>query len=73
MQPVEKVERNRKRMFVDNFIGGIAWAVGVFVGGTIVISILLFAFSKIDLVPIVGDFVINVVENIAQKSPELVE
>lgn len=73
MQPVEKVGRNRKRMFVDNFIGGIAWAVGVFVGGTIVISILLFAFSKIDLVPIVGDFVINVVENIAQKSPELVE
>ncbi|MEX2007375.1 MAG: DUF5665 domain-containing protein [Candidatus Levyibacteriota bacterium] len=73
MQPHERVGRSRKKMVTDNFIGGIAWAVGVFVGGTIVVSILLFLFSKVDLVPVVGDFVLNVLENVAQKNPKLVE
>lgn len=60
-------------MIIDNFIGGIAWSLGVFVGGTIVVSILLFIFSKVDLVPIVGDFVTRVTEDVLQKNSELVK
>jgi len=60
-------------MIIENFIGGIAWSIGVFIGGTIVVTILIFAFSKIDLVPFVGDFVAKVTEEVVQKNPELVE
>lgn len=73
MEPHERVGRSRKKMVIDNFIGGISWSLGVFVGGTIVVSILIFALSKVDLVPIIGDFVARVTENVLQKNSQLVK
>lgn len=47
-------------MAINNFVGGIMWALGVFVGGTIVVAIISMLFSKIDLIPVVGTFVAKV-------------
>ncbi len=60
MQPHEKVERNRKQMALNNFIGGIMWALGVFIGSTIVVAIISMLFSKVDLIPVIGTFVAKI-------------
>lgn len=73
MEPVDKVHRNRKKMIVDNFIGGIAWSLGVFIGSTIVVAILVFALSKVNLVPVFGGFITDITENVLQSNPELVK
>lgn len=69
MEPHEKVYKTRKRIFIDNFIGGIAWALGATVG----IAIIGFLISKIDLVPLVGNFVADVNEYILQNNPRMLK
>lgn len=53
----ENTYRGRKKMILDNFLGGISWSVGVWVGTTFIIALLVFFFSKIDFIPVIGDFV----------------
>lgn len=44
-------------MMLENFLGGISWSLGVWVGTTFIIAILVFILSKVDFVPVIGDFV----------------
>lgn len=57
MQKYEQaLETNRKKIFVNNFIGGIAWALGSTIGLTIILALLTFVLSKVDLIPIIGTY-----------------
>lgn len=71
MEPVEKVYRSRGKMIFDNFLGGVVWALGVWVGSAVVIALLVYFLSKIDLVPLVGDFLGNVTQYMAKENPIL--
>lgn len=71
MEAHEKVYRSKKAIFINNFIGGISWALGSIVGFTIIFAIVGYFMSRVDLVPIVGDFLANVIKNIAEKNPQL--
>lgn len=71
MEPVEKVYRSRKRMLLDNFLGGIVWSLGVWVGSVIILGLILYFISKVDLVPLIGDFLSNVTKYMAKKNPIL--
>lgn len=70
MEPQEKVYRSRKKMFIDNFIGGIAWSIGATVGLTIIVFVLSFS-AEILFIPMVGDFVAEVTKFVLQKNPQL--
>lgn len=65
------IEKTKKAIFVDNFLGGIGWGLGVTVGVTILVAILSFALKQVNLVPIVGNFVLEVQNFISQNSPKL--
>jgi hypothetical protein len=69
MEPSEKVYRSRAKMMLDNFLGGIVWSVGVWVGSGVIIALLIYFLSKIDLVPIVGDFLGNVTSYMVKQNP----
>lgn len=56
MEPVKEVYRPLGKMLRDNFLGGIAWGLGVTVGLGVVFAILGFVISRIDFVPIIGGF-----------------
>lgn len=66
-QPHEKVARPVGKIFVSNFLGGIAWGLGVTVGLSIVFGILGFVISKVDVVPIIGDFMQRLTQGLVEQ------
>jgi hypothetical protein len=67
----DNVNRNRKTIFINNLIGGVAWGIGATIGLALLIAILGVIGSYIDLVPIVGNFVSEVIEHIVSKNQSL--
>ena len=58
----DNVIRGKWSILFNNFLGGIAWSVGVWVG-TAVIAVLVFrVITHVDFVPVVGDFVDQVIK-----------
>lgn len=68
MGNVENVYRSRKKMLLDNFLGGIVWALGVWIGTTFAAAIIIYFLSQIDLVPLIGDFLAEVTRHAARQS-----
>ena len=68
MEKNEQVYRTKKRMLLDNFLGGISWSLGVWVGTTVVIALLVFLLSKIDLIPVIGSFVAEITKYVAKTN-----
>lgn len=73
MQPHEAIHKNRKEIIINNFIGGVAWGLGATVGLSIVIAILGIILSKINLIPIVGEFVSQITTFVLQNNPHLLK
>ncbi len=43
-------------MLYQNFLGGIAWSLGTFVGFTVVVGILLYILNQLGILPAIGKF-----------------
>jgi ABC-type amino acid transport system permease subunit len=71
MERYEQINNSRKYIFFNNFLGGIAWALGATVGLTIIAILLGIILKNINLVPYVGNFITGVIEFIFNKNPNL--
>ena len=71
MEKHEQIHNTKRQIFFNNFLGGVAWGLGATVGVSIFFAILAFLFSKINLIPFVGDFVTGVIGYILQNNPNL--
>jgi len=60
-----------KKILLDNFLGGIAWGLGITLGAGIILALGGFILSKINLIPVIGSFVLNIVEFVEQNNPQL--
>lgn len=68
-QYYESVTLSRKNIIINNFLGGIAWAVGTTVGLTIIVALLGFSVRQIGgFIPIIGRFVIQISDFVAANS-----
>lgn len=54
MQKQQRVYQSRQKLLIDNFLGGIAWGLGLTVGLSLVLTILGFIISQIDFIPVFG-------------------
>lgn len=55
-QPNQNIYRSKKMMMFNNFLGGIAWGLGSTIGVAIVIALAGFILSKLDVIPVIGNF-----------------
>ncbi len=67
----EDIHKNKREIFFNNFLGGIAWGLGATFGVSILIALLGFIASQANLVPIVGSFVSEVVNFVLKNNPNL--
>lgn len=72
MEPHEKIYRSKKKIFIDNFVGGIAWGLGGALGLAIILALSGFIINNVNLVPFAGEFVAEVIKYI-QNDPQLVK
>lgn len=72
MEKHEQIVANRKTVFFNNFLGGIAWALGATVGLSIIVAFTGLILKNINLVPYVGNFVSGVLNYVLQNNPHLV-
>ena len=69
-QPGEKykrVEKSLGKMLLHNFLGGIAWSFGTFIGLGLLVLFISYFVSRIDFVPIIGDWVARILEEAATR------
>jgi hypothetical protein len=71
-EPSEKIYRSRKEIFINNFIGGIAWGLGASIGLAILLATIGFIISQINWVPIIGSIVSEASNQVLQKQLEMV-
>lgn len=72
MEKSEKIYEKRLHTILwHNFLAGITWGLGVTVGATIFLAIGGFILSQINLIPIVGTFVVQIVEFVQHSSRNL--
>lgn len=63
------VKKNRKEIFSNNFLGGIAWGLGATIGLAVFFAVLAFIGTHVNFVPIFGDFISNVIKYILSTRP----
>lgn len=73
MQPHERVHGKIKQIVINNFIGGIFWGLGATIGASIVLAFSGIILSKVNLIPIVGDFVLQITNFVNQNNPTLIK
>lgn len=67
------VKDNKKAIFFNNLLGGVAWGLGATIGLSIVLTVAGIIISKVNTVPIVGDYVQSIANYIADKQETALE
>lgn len=74
MEKYEKhqmVEKSKKDIMLNNFLGGIAWGVGIMLGATVVIGLIALVLQQMSWVPIIGDTFLAISQYIQQNSQNI--
>jgi hypothetical protein len=71
MEKYEQVNMSHKRIFFNNFIGGIAWALGATIGLALIVGILTLILKNVNVIPVVGNFIADTIKFIITKNPNL--
>jgi hypothetical protein len=71
MEKYEQIKESHKRIFFNNFIGGIAWALGATIGLALIVGILTLILKNVNVIPFVGSFIADTIKFIIIKNPNL--
>lgn len=70
-QNYDNVTLSRRKIIVNNFLGGISWGLGTTIGLSIFLAAVGIIVSRIDLIPIIGDWVSQIINSTVSKNPAL--
>ncbi|MDO8486957.1 MAG: DUF5665 domain-containing protein [Candidatus Curtissbacteria bacterium] len=63
----ELTHRTKKEIMINNFIGGLTWSFGAFLGLILVGLVAGIIISKINLVPVIGNWLSQILNHAAQN------
>jgi ABC-type enterochelin transport system permease subunit len=69
----EQAQQGIGKIFKNNLLGGIAWGLGATIGVSIILAIAGLILKQVNLIPVVGNFVTNVVKFISENNPHLLK
>lgn len=62
------VKKSKKEIFFNNIIGGIGWGIGATIGLSLLLAFLGLIAHYVNLVPVVGNFVSEIINYILTKN-----
>jgi hypothetical protein len=71
MEKYEQIKESRGRIFLNNFIGGIAWALGATLGLALIVGILSLILKNVNVIPVIGNFIADTIKFVISKNPNL--
>lgn len=72
LQPYENSSKlSLWEIITNNFIGGISWALGATIGLSLIFWFLTILAKNVNLVPVVGTFVSQVINFVLSHNPNL--
>lgn len=71
-EPYERVEQPLSNVLLRNFLGGIVWGLGATIGVSLILALLGYFLSKVNLVPIVGTFFGDVFRYVLQNNHTII-
>lgn len=69
-EAVYHAHQPKRKIFMNNFVGGIGWGLGVTVGLSALLGITSFLLSRINFVPVIGHFTSEVVQFVQDNGPQ---
>lgn len=60
---------SKKNIIIGNFLGGLAWGLGTVIGATVVVALLIWILNIINIIPIVGNIVSQITNQVGQSKP----
>ncbi len=67
----EQIHKSRTEIFINNFLGGVAWGLGATLGISIILAITAFLLSRVNFIPFVGDFISKILNYVLVSNPNL--
>ena len=71
MEQYKAVFKNKREMMWNNFLGGLSWALGAIVGTAIILGLLSLLATQVNLIPIVGSFVSDIIDFVIKNNNNL--
>lgn len=68
MQKYQQVEEDKKKIFLNNLLGGLAWGIGATIGLSLILTIIGLIAKEINTVPLVGSFVSNIIDFVLKNN-----
>jgi hypothetical protein len=67
MEMHENIKASKKRIFINNFLGGIAWGLGATIGVSLVVAIITYITKSVNLVPFLGNVATQITTIVLQN------
>lgn len=72
MEKYEEVKKTSKKVIIiNNFLGGISWAIGVSIGFSLLVAILGYIAVHVNLIPFIGSFISDIIDFILKNNQSL--
>ncbi len=62
-----EVNQSTRKHFITGFLGGVGWAFGATIGTAVVAYIISILIRRVDIVPIFGQFIADVIKAAQQN------
>lgn len=73
MDKYKKVLKSWRQILINNFIGGLAWAIGATIGFSLFITLITLILKRINLIPYIGNFTAEIAKYVLQTNPQLIK
>ena len=67
-QKYENTSVSKKNLFINNFLGGVAWGLGATIGVALILTILGFIAQAVNPIPVIGTFISHLIDYVLQTN-----
>ena len=60
----ERTTLSRRKIMINNFLGGLSWGLGTVIGATVIVGIIFYLLGKLGAIPVIGSFFGKIIKEV---------